>query len=350
MLQREDLLATPVLHFDIKACNPTALINGMRHTRHIGRDLAKAASLYHRMLSDRNCGIVLCMASPLVSSGLKQVFVDLIRNRMVDAIVSIGANIVDQDFFEALGFHHYLPEDSDSEVCDESTLKELHIDRVCDTLIDNEDWQHCDDAIHLIADALPGGTYSSREFIREMGMYLAEQHRARLVEQDEDSIVMAAFEEDVPIFCPAFSDCSAGFGLSAHQQSRGDRDKVSIDSGKDFYELTRLKIASGETGLVILGSNPPACEAPYLEKAAASLGQETAAHNFALRLDAAVLQGEAASKDPWNRCDALESQHVACDPTFATPLVTGYAYHSGIWKTRKARRWTRLLESALAPS
>lgn len=348
MLQREELLATPVLHFDIKACNPTALINGMRHSRHLGRELSRAAALYHRMLSDKDCGVVLCLASSLVSSGLKQVFVDLIRHRMVDAIVSIGPNIVDQDFFEALGFRHYLAEECYSDACDESTLKELHIDRVCDTLIDNEDWQHCDDAIHLIADALPGRTYSSREFIREMGMYLAEQHKARLVEQDEDSIVLSAFEEDVPIFCPAFSDCSAGFGLSAHQQARGDCDKVCIDSVKDFFELTQLSLTNREVGLIILGDNPPVCEAPYLRTAAEALGVEAASNKYALRILSAGSPASAAN--PWEVCDAQESLRVECEPTFAMPLVAGYAYHSGIWKTRKARRWARLLEGALATS
>ena len=59
------------------------------------------------MVGDRDCGIILCLAGSLNSAGLKQVFIDMIRSRMVDAIVSTGANIVDQDFFEGLGFHHY---------------------------------------------------------------------------------------------------------------------------------------------------------------------------------------------------------------------------------------------------
>ena len=75
------------------------------------RDLARAAEIYDRMLRDKECGIILCLAGSLVSAGLKKVFVDMIRNNMVDAIVSTGANIVDQDFFEALGFHHYVAEE-----------------------------------------------------------------------------------------------------------------------------------------------------------------------------------------------------------------------------------------------
>ena len=60
------------------------------------------------MLRDEECGVILCLAGSLISAGLKKVFVDMIRNRMVDAIVSTGANIVDQDFFEGLGFQHYV--------------------------------------------------------------------------------------------------------------------------------------------------------------------------------------------------------------------------------------------------
>ena len=68
----------------------------------------RAADIYDRMLRDEECGIILCLAGSLISAGLKKVFVDMIRNHMVDAIVSTGANIVDQDFFEALGFRHYI--------------------------------------------------------------------------------------------------------------------------------------------------------------------------------------------------------------------------------------------------
>ena len=68
------------------------------------RDLSRAATIYDMMLRDTDCGVILCLAGSLISAGLQKVIVDLVRNNMVDAIVSTGANIVDQDFFEALGF------------------------------------------------------------------------------------------------------------------------------------------------------------------------------------------------------------------------------------------------------
>src|SRR5688500_6502683 len=112
MPTKAELLNQPIEHIDIKRqANIVPLVDAMRSMAYSARDLARAADIYDRMLRDHDCGVILCLAGSLISAGLKQVFVDLIRNRMVDAIVSTGANIVDQDFFEALGFKHYLAAD-----------------------------------------------------------------------------------------------------------------------------------------------------------------------------------------------------------------------------------------------
>src|SRR5687768_18287609 len=60
--------------------------------------------------SDKNCSVVLCLAGSLVSAGLKKVITDLVNNNMVDAIVSTGAIIVDQDFFEGLRSEEHTSE------------------------------------------------------------------------------------------------------------------------------------------------------------------------------------------------------------------------------------------------
>src|SRR5262249_11888918 len=163
-------------------------------------------------------------------------------------IVSTGANIVDQDFFEALGFRHYRAPERLRAGLDDNTLRELHIDRIYDTLIDEDELRRCDATLQEIADGLAPRPYSSREFIHAMGEYLT-RHGCKTA----DSIVLEAYRHDLPIFCPAFSDCSAGFGIVAHQQARGVQPKVSIDSAQDFYELTQLRIAHPITGLMIIG-------------------------------------------------------------------------------------------------
>jgi deoxyhypusine synthase len=265
---------------------------------------------------------------------------------MVDAIVSTGANIVDQDFFEGLGFRHYMATERLKAGLDDDKLRELHVDRIYDTLIDEDELRTCDDTTKIIADGLPPRPYSSREFIREMGAYLAEHGKTR------DSIVLAAYEEDVPIFCPAFSDCSAGFGLVAHQHARGDAPKVSIDSVKDFYELTQLKIANPTTGIFMLGGGVPKNFTQDIVVAAEILGDDPPMHKYAVQVTVADVRDGALSSSTlkeassWGKVDTVFEQMVFSEATLAVPLIVGYAYHKGGWKQRKQKRWTRILEPA----
>src|SRR5688572_19980570 len=108
---KKELLSQTIEHVDVKQHNVVPLVEAMQSMAYSARDLARAADIYDRMVRDTDCGIILCLAGSLVSSGLKQVFVDMVRNKMVDAVVSTGANIIDQDFFEALGFRHYIAAD-----------------------------------------------------------------------------------------------------------------------------------------------------------------------------------------------------------------------------------------------
>ncbi len=126
---------------------------------------------------------------------------------VVDAIVSTGANIVDQDFFEALGYRHYIAGDEYKYGGGDAELRELMIDRIYDTFIDEEELRICDETTEKIINSMKPGAYSSREFIREMGKYLKDNKRTPEA-GNADSIVLACYEKNVPIFCPAFSDCS----------------------------------------------------------------------------------------------------------------------------------------------
>ena len=233
MPTKKELLTNEIRHIDIKLLDVTPIVDAMATMAFTARDTARAASIYEMMLRDTDCGVILCLAGSLISAGLQKVFVDLIRNNMVDAIVSTGANIVDQDFFEALGYRHYIASDQYKYGNEDGVLRELMIDRIYDTFIDEEELRLCDDTTQRITDSLEPRPYSSREFIREMGAYLVANGRTP-ADGNNDSIILAAYEKNVPIFCPAFSDCSAGFGLVAHQHARQGKPMVSIDSAKDF--------------------------------------------------------------------------------------------------------------------
>src|SRR6201995_4848226 len=197
MPTKQELLKQPIQHIDIKQHDVVALVDAMQHMAYSSRDLARAAQIYERMLRDKDCGVILCLAGSLISAGLKKIIVDMIRNNMVDAIVSTGANMVDQDFFEALGYKHWIASDLYRSGTEDGALRELMIDRIYDTLIDEEELRACDDTCKVIADSLEPKAYSSREFIREMGAYLEKQGKVPS-KGGVDSIIYAAYQKDVP--------------------------------------------------------------------------------------------------------------------------------------------------------
>src|SRR5579884_2337060 len=343
MPTKQELLKDPIQHIDIKKHNVVELVDAMQHMAYSSRDLYRAASIYERMLRDKDCGIILCLAGSLISAGLKQIFVDLIRNNMVDAVVSTGANIVDQDFFEALGFRHWIADDLLKQGTEDAMLRELMIDRIYDTLIDEEELRICDETTEKIANSLDPRPYSSREFIRAMGAYLEREGKVP-AKGGVDSIVYAAYQKDVPIFCPAFSDCSAGFGLVAHQHARQDKPKVSIDSAKDFYELTQLKIANPTTGLLMIGGGVPKNFAQDIVVAAEILGVDAPMHKYAIQItvaderDGALSGSTLREASSWGKVSTSYEQMVYCEATVALPLLASYAYHKANWKNREARK------------
>ncbi len=362
MDRRKELLSRPITHFDLKQHDVRALVMAMQAMAYSARDLARAAEIYDRMLRDPDCGIVLCLAGSLISAGLKQVFIDLVRCRMVDVIVSTGANIVDQDFFEALGFRHYLADEKYRSGMFDAELRALHIDRIYDTFIDEDELRRCDEATRQIADALEPRPYSSRQFIRAMGAWLKKHKAAGEQESPRprpDSIVQAAYDLDVPIFCPAFSDCSAGFGLVAHQHARTQQGRamVSIDSARDFYELTQLKIKNPTTGIFMIGGGVPKNFTQDIVVAADVLGHEAPMHKYALQVTVADVRDGALSSSTlkeassWGKVDTAFEQMVYAEATLAVPLIAAYAYHQGAWKDRRARQFESTLAApALAPS
>ena len=349
MPQKKDFLKQTVQHLDFTRHDVTGLVEAMERMSYTARDLHRAAAIYDRMLRDPDCGIILCLAGSLVNAGLKKVFADLVRYRMVDAVVSTGANIVDQDFFEALGFKHYIAEERLKAGLDDGTLRELHIDRIYDTLIDEDELRACDETTKRIADALEPRPHSSREFIREMGAFL-ERERP----QAQDSLVREAHRAGVPIFCPAFSDCSAGFGLVAHQHERGEKPKLTLDSAKDFYELTQLKVKNPVTGLLMLGGGVPKNFAQDIVVAADILGHAAPMHRYAIQVTVADVRDGALSgstlkeASSWGKVDTTYEQMVYAEATLAVPLIAGYAWHKGSWKSRAARQGNHVLDAVQA--
>ncbi|MDR2084220.1 MAG: deoxyhypusine synthase [Bacteroidales bacterium] len=340
-MKKSDLLKETIEHIDIKKIDSTDLINAMRKMSFTSRDTAAAADIYMLMLEEKECTNILTLAGSTSAGGCMQVYVDMIKNKMVDVVVSTGASIIDMDFFEAIGFKHY----KGSLDIPDTTLRDLYIDRIYDTFIDEEELQNCDDTIKLIADSLEKRPYSSREFLHEVGKWLTKNSVKK------DSLIQTAYECGVPIFCPAFSDCSAGFGLVKHQWENPDK-HLSIDSVKDFLELTQIKIAANTTGLLMVGGGVPKNFAQDTVVCAEILGHDVPMHKYAVQITVADVRDGACSSSTlkeassWGKVSIIHEQMVYAEATTVIPLIASYAYHSKIWEKREYKNWAELFTKA----
>ncbi|MEO1251185.1 MAG: deoxyhypusine synthase [Pseudomonadota bacterium] len=341
--RKAELLSNVVEHIDIKSFDARPIISAMEKMSFSSRDLGRAAGIYNQMLDDKGCTIFLTLAGSTSAGGCMDLYADLLENNMIDCIVATGASIVDMDFLEGLGFKHYQA----TGAVDDNDLRDLYIDRIYDTYIDEEELQAVDHTIGEIANAVKPGLYSSRRFIREMGRYLAENGKK------EKSLVRLAFERDVPIFCPAFSDSSAGFGLVKHQVDRIKADKpyVSIDSVADFRELTEIKLASGESGLLMVGGGVPKNFIQDTVVCAEILGHEDVpVHKYAVQVTVADVRDGACSSSTlkeaasWGKVSTVLEQMVFAEATTVMPLIASDAYHRGAWKQREAKRLARMFD------
>jgi deoxyhypusine synthase len=341
--RKAELLREEVRHIDIKSFDARPIVDQMAGMSFTSRDLARATRIYNTMLEDKDCSIFLVVAGSTSAGGCMNLYADLVANNMVDGIVATGATIVDMDFFEGLGHKHYQA----LEVPDDNTLRSLYIDRIYDTYIDEEQLQDCDHTIGEIANSLEPKAYSSRAFIREMGRYLSENGKK------PNSLVKLAYENDVPIFCPAFVDSSAGFGLVKHQVERMKAGKpyMMIDAVADFRELTDIKIKAGTTGLLMIGGGVPKNFIQDTVVCAEILGHEdVAVHKYAVQITVADVRDGACSSSTlqeaasWGKVNTGIEQMVFAEAASVMPLLASDAYHRGVWKDRPERRWAKLFE------
>ena len=336
-MQKTELLQKQVKHIDITSFDATKIVNQMADMSFTSRDLAKACQIFEMMLKDQSCSIVLSLAGSTSAGGCMQLYADLIKYNMIDAIVATGASIVDMDFFEALGFKHY----QGTPFIDDKFLRDNYIDRIYDTYIDEQDLQKCDHTIFEIANSLPAKAYSSREFIWHMGKYLTKHSKKK------ESLIQLAYEHNVPIFCPAFTDSSAGFGLVLHQV-KNPKNHLTIDSIADFRELTEIKIKAGTTGLLMIGGGVPKNFVQDTVVCAEILGEKVEMHKYAIQITVADSRDGACSSSTlkeacsWGKVDTAYEQMVYAEATSVIPLLASDAYHRGFWKKRTKRNFAKL--------
>ena len=334
---KKSLLKSEVEHIDITSFDSRKIIESMKKMSFTSRDTANAAGIYNDMIKDKSCSIFLTIAGSTSAAGCMKLYSDLVKYNMVDAIVATGASIIDMDFFEALGFKHY----QGSQFQDDKVLRENYIDRIYDTYIDEEQLQACDKTICEIANKLIPKTYTSREFIKEIGKYLKKNSKKK------GSLIEVAYDHNVPIFCPAFTDSSAGFGLVMHQEQNPNK-HITIDSIREFRELTEIKLKSKASGLLMIGGGVPKNFVQDTVVCAELLGKKVDMHKYAIQVTVADTRDGACSSSTlkeassWGKVDTSKEQMVFAEATSVLPLIASDAYHRKFWQNRERKNFSNI--------
>ena len=325
---KAELLQNVVEHVDITSFDARPIIDSMRKMSFSSRDTARAADIFSMAIEDADCSPWLILAGSTSAGGCMDVYRDMVKFGMVDAVVATGASIVDMDFFEALGFKHYQAAGQ----VDDNVLRDNYIDRIYDTYIDEEQLQACDHTILEIANRLEPRGYSSREFIWEMGKWLSEGNAKK-----PGSLIQTAYEEGVPIFCPAFVDSSGRLRPGQAPEGACGRRPALSDAGR-HRRLPRTNRQSK--------SRPasPACSwsAAAVPKnfaqdtvvCAEILGVEAEMHRYAVQITVADVRDGACSSSTlkeaasWGKVQTTHEQMVFAEATTVVPLIGSDALSS----------------------
>jgi len=248
MVQREDFLNTPVVHMKLNS-NMTVneLIQQFKKSGSFGAGrLASACDAFEEMVRDKDCTVFLALAGAMVPAGLRTTIADLMRKRLIDALVSTGANMV-HDLIEALGGHHY----QGSWFIDDYLLYKYHIYRIYDVFVPEEDFVKADETLIKMFEEIATKTdrkpLSTNELMVEVGKRL----------KDPNSIVRSAYESKVPIFLPAMRDSEFAYIHRVHQKRSPKEKGLLVDAFKEVPELLDITSRSERLGMVVLGGGVP---------------------------------------------------------------------------------------------
>lgn len=247
-MERKDFLQEPVKHIRINGkITVDQLIQQYKNSGSFGAGrLSTACDIYERMLRDERCTVFLALAGALVPAGMRFLIADLIRKRLIDVVVSTGANMV-HDAIEALGGHHYKGHWN----VDDNLLYKYHIYRIYDVFVPEEDFTKMDYTLagmyEEIAAENVGKTLSSKDFTWELGKRL----------EDPNSILRAAYEAKVPIFLPAVRDSEFGYIHWLHASKEKCQNRLVLDAFKDVPQIVEICRRSPRNGMIVLGGGVP---------------------------------------------------------------------------------------------
>lgn len=247
-MRREDYLKNPVKHIKVDgALTVDQLVRQFQASGSFGAGrLARACNVYEKMLRDKDCTVFLALSGAVVPAGMRALVAALVRAKLVDVIVSTGASMV-HDAIEALGGHHY----KGSWMADDRELFKYHIFRIYDVFVAEEDYVKLDyklaELYREIAAERKGESLSSNEFAWELGKRI----------DDPNSILHAAYEENVPIFIPAVRDSEFGYIHLLHASQENQKNVLTVDAFKEVPLLCQICERSPKNGMVVIGGGVP---------------------------------------------------------------------------------------------
>ena len=315
MSNKRNLFGAPIKPFMVEPnLSGEQILDRMSGISFQGRNLATAHRVWKKMLAD-DCLIFLGIAGALSAGGLRLILAHLISHRYIDCLVSTGANLY-HDLHECRGRQHF----QGSPQADDRALQAAHIDRVYDTLMDEDEFIENDIWIATFSQSLDKRPYTSREFLYRLGEHLWN-------ETERDGILTAAYRANVPVFCPAIADSSIGMGLSQGRQSMPGIGQIDVIG--DIVESANLVIRKRRTASVVLGGGTPKNFINQATVQAEFYSSGIGGHSYALQIVADVPHFGGASGSTldearsWGKV-AADADHVTvnADATLALPLLT----------------------------
>lgn len=283
------------------------------------RELGRALSVYDRMLTEERCVIFLALAGAMIPAGLRSLIRDMIEHRLIDGIVSTGANCI-HDIVESNGQPHYR---IDPTKVSDAKLGELKLNRVYDTVLPESGFVNTEHMLLDLFDGMRQGyPYTTREFMHELGDLLLQRNAT-------PGMVTTMAKYKLPFYIPAISDSELGIDLLYGRWQRGQNIIIDTiaDVGESAEVVWQAHEAGGQIGVITVGGGTPR---NFIQQTAPCLdcaGRPYTGHKYAVGIttDAPHWGGLSGSTfeeaESWRKYNDPVHATVRADATIVLPML-----------------------------